>query len=362
MILGILTYHRSHNYGALLQAVALRVYLQQNGHEVYYIDYWPKYHRQMYKVFDIYTFRKRGIKGKFGYLYSIMSSYSQRVKRINAFHSFIQSYIEPYCKPFHDNSIKYDAIIYGSDQIWRRQERLGGDFNTVYFADNELFADKHISYAASMGEIIINDTDKERLSKLLQKFNYIGVREKSLQDLLFEIGFKNTKLNVDPTMLLSMTQWERTVPIRRITEGKYALLYDLHPESFDKEKLLDYCKSHSLELIILEGSAKRSERNTYSIGGPEIMMSLIAYADVVFTSSFHGLVFSILFHKELFASFKTNSDRAKTLMKATGIDRRLVSINDCYNDDYKIDYDEVDKRLSEMTKDSMNFMDFSLKA
>ena len=50
MKIGILTYHRSHNYGALLQAIATRIVLKKMGHDAYYIDYWPDYHRRMYAI------------------------------------------------------------------------------------------------------------------------------------------------------------------------------------------------------------------------------------------------------------------------------------------------------------------------
>jgi len=49
MKIGILTYHRVPNYGALLQAIAARVILQQMGHNVHYVDYYPEYHRNKYK-------------------------------------------------------------------------------------------------------------------------------------------------------------------------------------------------------------------------------------------------------------------------------------------------------------------------
>ena len=52
MKIGIITYHKSHNYGALLQAIALRIKLIQMGHEVYFIDYWPLYHKQLYDFFS----------------------------------------------------------------------------------------------------------------------------------------------------------------------------------------------------------------------------------------------------------------------------------------------------------------------
>ena len=53
MKIGIITYHKSHNYGALLQAIALRIKLVQMGHDVYFIDYWPLYHKQLYDFFSI---------------------------------------------------------------------------------------------------------------------------------------------------------------------------------------------------------------------------------------------------------------------------------------------------------------------
>ena len=50
MKIGILTYHRAHNYGAMLQAYALLTFLKEQGHEVEFIDYWPNSHQQQYKL------------------------------------------------------------------------------------------------------------------------------------------------------------------------------------------------------------------------------------------------------------------------------------------------------------------------
>ena len=44
MKIGILTYHRAENYGALLQAYALKEYLYTKGYDVAFVDYWPQYH------------------------------------------------------------------------------------------------------------------------------------------------------------------------------------------------------------------------------------------------------------------------------------------------------------------------------
>lgn len=361
MKIGILTYHRSHNYGALLQAIALRLFLEEQGHDVYYVDYWPKYHKQMYQLFDAYKFKHRRMGGKIGYIRTLITSFIPKVKRIEAFESFIKTFIVPYCKKYTDTAIQYDAIIYGSDQIWRKQERLNNAFNSMYFAQNELKANLHISYAASMGEICVDEKDREALKKMFKRFTSLGVREESLKDLIKGLGFEKVELNIDPTLLLNKDQWTKIISVKRLVATKYALVYDLHPKSFDRCNLNEYCINNSLDLIYLEGNAKASDGKTFSTGGPEVMLSLIAFADTVFTSSYHGLVFSLLFQKNVYASFKTNSDRAKTLMNRVGIERRLVNHDSDFSDTCPIDYSKVDRCISEMVKDSVYYIETALQ-
>ena len=69
MKIGVLTYHRAENYGALLQAYATKTYLQGLGHEVSFVDYWPKYHSDYFRVFPFEKFKKGNIRVKFGLLW-----------------------------------------------------------------------------------------------------------------------------------------------------------------------------------------------------------------------------------------------------------------------------------------------------
>ena len=64
MKLGILTYHRAENYGALLQAYALRTYLKRHVEKVEFVDYWPDYHREHYKVFSWKKLKKQNFKNR----------------------------------------------------------------------------------------------------------------------------------------------------------------------------------------------------------------------------------------------------------------------------------------------------------
>ena len=73
MKIGILTYHRSNNYGALLQAIALREILFNMGHEVTFIDYWPAYHRHVYMAFSLASMKYRSIKGNISYIINVLN-------------------------------------------------------------------------------------------------------------------------------------------------------------------------------------------------------------------------------------------------------------------------------------------------
>ena len=93
MKIGILTYHRSHNYGALLQAIALRKVLTGMGHDVTYVDYWPDYHRHMYSLINLEHLKELGIRGKCRYVKNIVMTLPYRKERMENFRSFISGHI-----------------------------------------------------------------------------------------------------------------------------------------------------------------------------------------------------------------------------------------------------------------------------
>lgn len=49
LYVGVVTYHRANNYGAVLQAYALCQYLHKLGCNSEIVDYWPNYHAVVYR-------------------------------------------------------------------------------------------------------------------------------------------------------------------------------------------------------------------------------------------------------------------------------------------------------------------------
>lgn len=149
MKIGLLTYHRVYNYGATLQAVALRIFLENRGHHVSYVDYYPEYHKKMYRAFNLSGFWKKNMYEKMYCLYDNCRQFHSRKERMKVYDTFLSRYILPFCSDDADEH--YDVMIYGSDQIWRKQPGLNFQYNPVYFGNNDFFCDRRVSYAASMG-------------------------------------------------------------------------------------------------------------------------------------------------------------------------------------------------------------------
>ena len=352
MKIGILTYHRSHNYGALLQAIALREVLARAGHEVTFIDYWPAYHRHMYALFSFHRMMSRkGIKGKCNYIRDVILYYSCRKKRKDNFEKFISEYIEPYTSSVDEN---YDVIVHGSDQIWRKQRELRS-YNPVYFGKHSIAANRKVSYAASMGILPKREADKRKLKDFLSNLNCISVREHDLLDLVYFLGYTEAHQDIDPTLLLTAADWVKMFNLKKNeSEEKYALYYKIK-DSFDVGSLQRFAESKGLKLKIVYCKAVDQDTDFRIVSAdPSQFLELMYNADFVFTSSFHGLAFSLLFHKPFLASFTNNAGRAASLLSALGLSYCLVSPKiEIPAQIGKINYDQIDSKINQMRRSSM---------
>lgn len=356
MKIGILTYHRSYNYGALLQAVALRSVLTEYGHDVFFVDYWPEYHRRMYSLFSFNTLRERGIKGTPGYIKKCIKNYSISKNVYKVFDGFIKEFISPYCRPMSDS---YDMLVYGSDQIWRKQDHLD-DFDQVYFGINRIKANKHISYAASMGALYKDENDIICLNKLISNLDVVSVREVELLEYLNSMGIEDVRHDLDPTLLLAKTDWVKTLNIHDTERDckPYILFYDLLTEAISEAEVRKYAESKNLALKIVRPRRTNSSLKDVILDvSPRDLVRLISKADMVITSSFHGMVFSIIFEKPFYASFSKNPQRAESILRTVSLTKCLLKPGTFIpREDLHIDYSNVNWMLDELRSQSLLFL------
>ncbi len=350
MKIGILTYHKAENYGAVLQAVALRTVIKSLGHQIFFIDYYPDYHKKGYDLPFIPW--KNIIKHPRSHI-AFLKDYIYKYQRKKKFKIFQKKYINSHCTSLNDN---FDIIIYGSDQIWRKQRQLN-DYNPIYFGLNDIKTLKHISYAASADRVPETKEEKIRFQQLLKHINSISVRETTLQNSIKELGF-NSVVSLDPAFLLSKDEWIRLLDLKKSTNEDYLLLYDFHG-TFDYKKVLQTAKEKGLNVKKLTGGASLGLKETTDItAGPWEFIELIMNAKCVLTNSFHGLVFSLIFQKPvLVTSFSQLNGRIKSLLELINHPELYIEtkeISSCIP--HKIDYTDINKRLSTLRDSSMEYL------
>lgn len=359
MKIGILTYHRAHNYGAMLQAYALRKVLLNNANEVQFIDYWPYSHQKQYAL--IKSFRGATFADKLKNLLADIMTLLRRYSRIRKFKLFSYKYLGLSHKihyPLDRQPITehFDCIIVGSDQIWRNQinSKLYTGFDPVYFCQTLKTKTHCISYAASMG--IINTTTEEQktLKKYLQLFCTILVRETSLQEFVKELGFQ-AEVVVDPTLLLSKRQWNDLLPSQRYKKKKYVLYYEL----IQSEEAMIYAERKACDLgcqlLVMSATIHAiPKRRRICSASPIDFIHAIRDAEYVIVTSFHGTAFSIIFEKQFIATgLKNNADRVQTLLRNLGIEEHYQEKVKTVDD---INYTNVKLLQTKMQQQSLNLL------
>lgn len=319
MKIGILTHPQAINYGGILQCYALSTFLEKMGHTVFVIrrgtdmPLWKYYASKILRMFKIRNNTNRVNKAK--HINSFSEKYLHRTKNITS-----QNAMQNICRRY-----KLDAVIVGSDQVWRADFALNYGFN--YFLDFVPDKVKKISYAASFGLSTWDYTTEQTciIRQLLDRFDGLSVREEDAVDLIKEnIGLDVVQMP-DPTLVLSATDYEK-VSSPRLVDDKYVFVYWLGEKSLVEDELDKY-KKEGFNVIYV---GLRENRELPSI---EDWLSYICYADIVLTDSFHGCVFSILFKRELyaFANKSGGIGRVASLFRQFGVDGYSINENDYLN-------------------------------
>ncbi len=237
MRIGIITFHRALNYGAVLQAYALYEFLSNMGFEVEIIDYRNDNFEDVYHSFKInlqhlWQFKNQRLKSRMRRCMEIFYIHLLGEKFDNLLHDKLS---EPVTAAEWEEAIeKYDVIITGSDQVWNK-ELTNSDM--VYYLKG-VPERKRASFAASIGGFdILND--KEAL-KELDKFAFLSFREKETMEKLQGIVKKACSTHMDPVFLLKKDRWKEIMKLPDTTE-KYVLIFSMNK----LPKLVDYAMDYA---------------------------------------------------------------------------------------------------------------------
>lgn len=360
---GILTYHNAHNYGAVLQAYALKKKIESLGiDKVKIINYRNSAIEERYNSrlkgnlsYKSLLHPKRMFNSLKFYI-KIPSMQPTWKKQCIAFEMFINKYLLDGDVTSYDlDKIKksdFDILIVGSDQIWT--EWITDGLDPVYLLDFKTSANK-VSYGASINIGKIPEECKEIFQRCLGDFKYISVREESLKKSIEATLNMNAEKVLDPTLLLPSEFYEELIPeINK--KNKFVLAYFLS----DDEELLKNARFTAKYLGVELKEIHFYKKNIYNPNyiadaDPGEFLWYIKNAEFVLTNSFHGTVFSIIFHKKFYSIYRKDI-RKDDLLKQLGISDRHKRCLMQKDIEKEIDYYEVEQKLSQYRKSSEQFI------
>lgn len=341
MRIGILTLPLHTNYGGILQAYALQTMLERMGHEVVVIDKPYGWILPLWKRPFIYT--KRAIKK---YILRqkeiVLLEEKKRQKEFPIVSQHTQQFIEKYIhrkvvnSPEELQERNFDAIVVGSDQIWR--PKYYRSIENAYLAFAEEWNIKRIAYAASFGTDDWEYTPEQtkKCGELLKKFDAVSVREASGVQLCKEHFGVESQHVLDPTMLLDKEDYIRLIETAGTPKSKGTLLNYILDETPEKHALIEKVAKDK-GLVPFRVNSKVEDRTTPledRIQPPvENWIRGFYDAEFVVTDSFHACVFSILFGKPfvVVGNKERGMARFESLLRTFGLGNRLVNCMEDYN-------------------------------
>ena len=353
MKIGIITQPLHSNYGGILQNYALQQVLNRLGHrpvtlEGRSLSYWL----YLYMWLRTFIFKNERKYRKF-----LSPPYKHRnVPRMTW--RFVYKYInlsrQEY-SPTEECILKenLDAIIVGSDQVWRPKYNKGSLYES-FLEHCQNLTIKKIAYAASFGTSDWEYTkeQEDRCARLIQQFDAISVREESGVQLCAEHLKRNDAVWVlDPTLLLNKKDYEYLC--RKIKSSKNyrktLLAYILDPteDLVSNLKNLAEVENMELNLVYAEDGMTRSV---------EEWLAQFRDADAVITNSYHGTIFSIIFQKPFYTIINAGrgADRFNSLLSSLNISDRLVDYPPLMITD--INWASISLRLNQLSELSFKFL------
>ena len=351
--LGLITFHRALNYGAVLQTYALYSVLTRLGGNVTVLDYRNPVLEERHKPLCVSTCRKWTDLVR---LLFLSRNHNHKYRKFRRFLMDNVNLSGPLCnlRDLERVSDDYAGFITGSDQVWNGNITGWDPAYFLVFTD----VDKRNSYAASFGFAEIPEGRSEEYRRLLCGFKHMSVREQQAATVIQGLIGKRPEVVLDPTLLLRADEWEE-ISIRP-KRKRYILVYGFAGENY---------------LRFASGLARKTGLRIVCIGnplfpkpcfayerdaGPEEFLGLFRDASYIVTNSFHGVAFAINFNVPFFLEFLPEASgvnaRLENIVDLFGLSGRLISRGEIANQEFSMDFSLINSTLESERQKSFRFL------
>lgn len=366
---GILTFHCSNNYGAMLQAYALRTFLRKNGRKAEIVRYEPVY--MTGRHWWIPYAPVRGLKGRIwgmfhmwnGFLAHLRTKEDFAMQRKNM-NYFRYRYVvdKRQRKILTERGLKklnYKNYVAGSDQIWNPDITCG--LRKAYFgAFQNPRKERVVSYAASFGGTELSTCYDREFGELVRHLDAVSVREEAAIPYVQRFCSQEVTAVLDPVFFLKKESWQRVerIPVRARKRG-YIFVYVTEPNKSMSEYAKKLSGETGLPVIEVRAGQQGTDAGFYvdHTAGPAEFLGYIHYADYVVSNSFHAVAFCIIYEKKFLAFVHSNlGARVRNIIGIHGLEDRLCDENKILDINVPVDWSAVRERTRRYVKASGEFL------
>ena len=364
MKIGILTFHRADNYGAVLQTYALYSQCISMGYDVDIIDYRCNAIERVYSPVRFPRLRKNLYRWSIDAInyYRFGEAWKEKKDKFDVFRKLFSMSVSCYdSSSKHKIEDEYDYIITGSDQIWSADILNNKPDDWYCYKRETPLKVGVISYAASVGSL---SRFKERFCEfepVLNEYDAISVRERDTQVYLEEKLHRKIYTVVDPTLLVDNQLWLNLIDCKNSRKNNHLVYYDVAENKLTRKIARDIAKDRKISIVKFNQIKSPTHNTIYlSNAGPIDFLDSIYNAECVVTSSFHATVFSILFQKNFVAVLHPiTGERIKSLLSMLGLENRIIydyqnNVTEIMNQ--PIDYASVELKLSALREASIDYL------
>ena|GEM_PF-1018814 len=372
--IGVLTYHRSINYGAVWQAISLKDALSDNLNS-------------QVKLIDVVYRKVQQRDGLFA-AYKKPWQIPYRTIRNWKFKSFLKEHgsltsklIISNCTEKMNDYIRQqelDYIIVGSDEVWKINNLR--PYNNIYWLNNLPDIYK-MSYAASANGTNfekVTEKQKQFIQEALKDFKCVSVRDFNTKQFLISCGCKNKIIfSNDPAFLCNLEKYKDNSIREHFTKiirsrAKERKVMGVMVRSHQVLKQIYQKYRDEYFIVNITGNSFNSHMNCSSLS-PIEWINIFSCFDFIVTNFFHGAVFSMLNQKPFAVidakeEYKNYESKIEYLMKSTDISNYYFNL---YKENFKWDnvyrvissmeekypFEKIDSFISETHKEFKKYVD-----
>lgn len=331
----VVTLCKSPNFGAYLQAFALKEVLAGYGYKVNFLDVYDKANRKKRLQFMFRGWKRRPWTIVFNIRKLLLLMRAEKRLDIVA----------------RGDLSQFRAAFIGSDEIW---SVTNGTFNSApeFFGLN-LGSLLKFSYAPSVGNSGVKDMRKHpEFMEGLRKLDMVSVRDGESRKVATKAAQRDdVTLVLDPTFLHDFSANEEKFDVN----CRYLLVYTYGFSEEVAKEVKAYACQYGLKVISVGFHHSWVDRNISC--SPFEFLSLVKQAECVVTDTFHGSIFAIKYQKN-FVSYGKHKKKVKYLLESLKLEECLVDPGHLLEDRLiETDYSNFRANLEPLVSESCAYLE-----